>query len=509
MKKLVTILLVALMAFALFAGAQSEAAPKTSGSELKGPGNVVLRRLGYNVNFDVNKNYMVPVYEQATGYKVEYFALPAENADEKLLLEISSGKNYDIVNLNINQYRTLVSNGALMPLDDLLNTYGQDILKGNDKEVWDALRGSDGKIYGVPYMHPYPNEVTTFLTARMDLLKKAGINTIPKTIDEFENVLKTLKSFYGDQYIILAGPYRVASEGAITLSIPTCITSAFGIYGEWMEQDGKVIYMTEHPNFEKMVETFSRWSKAGYLDPDWAANTASSVTEKFASGKAIMTAGDRTLAQATVPVLMSNLKLTEEDFGFISALEGTDGTCTFMKATQFGKVSAVLKSSKNAADAINWINLKVKDQLFINIGVEGKHFYYDEAGQIAPINPIFADERGDSYYYLDATDAKAFMFQWPSRVRKSAGQWMAFSAVTLKDNAERPWIFVENPFAFMPPKANFARYSATLANALDGFFLQAMAGTRTVRDIPGFMADLKSMNIEAVRAELQDYLNSK
>lgn len=509
MKKLVSVLMIALVAFAAFAGGKPEAAPVGAAGALKGPGNVTLKRLGYNVNFDVNKNYMIPLYEQVTGYKVEYFALPAENADEKLLLEVSSGKDYDIVNLNINQYRTLVSNGALLPLDDLLNEYGQEILKGNNQATWNALKGADGKIYGVPYMHPYPNEVTTFLTVRMDLVRKAGINSVPKTIVEFENLFKTLKSFYGDQYIILAGPYRVASEGAITLSIPTCITSAFGIYGEWMVQDGKVIYMTEHPNFEKMVETFARWAKEGYLDSDWAANTAASVTEKFASGKAIMTTGDRTLAQATVPVLQKNLNLTDSDFGFISALEGADGTCTFQKSTAIGKISAVLKTSKNAADAINWINLKVKDQLFLNIGVEGTHFTYDTDGSIKPINPIFADERGDSYYYLDATDAEAFMFQWPSRVRKSSGQWLAFSNVTIKDNAERPWIFIENPFAFMPAKANFAKYSATLSNALDGFFKQAMAGTRGVKDIKNFQSDLKTMGIEEVRVELQDYLDNK
>ena len=507
MKKLVLVLMIALVAFAAFANAQTEAAPKAAANALKGPGNVTLKRLGYNVNFDVNTDYMVPLYEQATGYKVEYFALPAENADEKLLLEVASGKDYDIVNLNVNQFRTLVSNGALLPLDDLLNQYGQDILKGNDEATWNALKGPDGKIYGVPYMHPYPNEVTTFLTCRMDLMKAAGVTSVPKTISEFENALAKLKAYYGDKYILLAGPYRVASEGAITLSIPTCITSAFGIYGEWMLDGNKVIYMTEHKNFEKMVETFARWAKLGYLDPDWAANTAASVTEKFSSGKAIMTCGDRTLAQAVIPVLQGT-GLKDSDFGFVSALEGDDGTCTFQKATQIGKVSAVLKSSKNAADAINWINLKVKDQLFLNIGVEGTHFTYDADGSIAPINPIFADERGDSYYYLDATDAPAFMQQWPSRVRKSAGQWLAFSNVTIKDNKDREWIFVENPFAFMPAKANFAKYSATLSKALDDFFAQAMAGTRTTKDIATLKSDLKANGLEEVRVELQDYINT-
>ena len=201
--------------------------------------------------------------------------------------------------------------------------------------------------------------------------------------------------------------------------------------------------------------------------------------------------------------------LVNDDFGFISALEGEDGTCTYMESTSIAKVSAVLKKSKNAADAINWINLKVQDQLFINIGVEGVHFTYDEDGSINPINPIFADERGDSYYYLDATDAFAFKDQWPSRIRKSEAQWIAFEAATIDVNEERPEIFVPNDFAYMPASANYARYNTTLLNSLNDFVLQVMAGSRSVNDVSTFMKDWKVNGGEDVRADLQAYIDAQ
>ena len=234
MKKPLALLLSLLMLFSLTAcggggnnqpasdGNQSTEAPsgdkntggeQTAVPELKGPGNVTLKRLGYNAAFDPNNDINADVLKQSTGYDVEYFMLPAENADEKLLMDISGGADYDCVNVSVNQWRTLVAQGALQPLDDVLEAYGQDILAGNSDTVWDALRGEDGHIYGVPYMYPHSHEIAMFMVARMDLLKAAGINEVPTTIDEFYDCLVTLKEYYGDEYVILAGPFKPKSVG--------------------------------------------------------------------------------------------------------------------------------------------------------------------------------------------------------------------------------------------------------------------------------------------------------
>lgn len=509
MKKVLSVVLVMLCALALFANGQNESTTQAS-TVLKGPGNVTLKRLGYNAGFDVNTNYMVPVMKEITGYDVEYFALPAQNADEKLLMEVASGKDYDIVNLSVDQWRTLVSNGALMPLNDLLEEYGQDILKGNTDDVWNALSDENGNIYGVPYMYPYDTEVNNFMVVRMDLLRKAGIEELPKTLDEFYNMLVTLKKYYGDDYIILAGPYKNAANGSNSLIFPQVISSAFGIYNDWMvDEDGKVFYISEHENFDDMISFLAKCASEGLFDPDWAANTTSSVTEKFASGRAIIACADRNLVQACIPALMTSNGLEEDDFGFIQPLEGADGTCMYLKSENIGKISSILKNSKNAADAINWINLKVQNQLYINIGVEGVHFTYDSDGSINPINPIFADERGDSFYYIDATDSEAFKVQWPSRIRKSAAQWLAFYNVTIKTNEERPEIFVDNPFVFMPASENYAKYNTTLLNSINDFILQVMAGTRSVNDVSRYMNDWKNNGGELVRTDLQNYIDAQ
>ena len=489
-------------------GSNTPADNTPSVPELKGPGNVTLKRLGYNAAFDPNNDIGAKIIEQSTGYHVEYYMLPSENANEKLIMDVSGGADYDAININMNQFRQLVAQGALQPLDDLLEVYGQDILNsGHSEEVWDALRGDDGHIYAVPYMYPAAHEIANFFTVRTDLTKAAGIEEMPKTLDEFYNMLVTLKNYYGDQYIICAGPFYQASEANEAWAVPKCITSAFGIYSDWMVVDGKVIHMTEHENFPAMLDFMAKLQAEGLIDPDWAVNNETTLKEKFSAGKVIVCAANRGLGDYAVPALMENHGVTWDDLDYITALVGEDGTCTYMETTNFNFVTAIPKSSKNAADVMNWWNLRVKDELFITIGEEGVHFNYDENGGIDPINPIFAEERGSSYWYCDVTTAIYGSERWPSRVRKSAGQWHAFSAVTM--NAPDYIQFTTNEFKFKPATENFSTYNTTLFNDTMDFLKQVMAGTRSSSDIESLHKDLVVAGLDDVRAELQDYYDAK
>lgn len=295
MKKALSILLTAALLLTCLAGCGGAGSASPSGTDtsgtsqstaganvpaLKGPGNVTLKRLGYNVAWDPTTDIMVDVLKETTGYDVEYYALPAENADEKLVMEVAGGASYDIIQCSPDQFQTLMSQGALMPLNDLLDVYGQDILNGVSEDSWRAVSGEDGNIYGIPYKYPYAQEVQGFMVCRWDLMQEAGIEAIPTTIDEFYDCLVKLKEHFGDQYIIFSGPYRSASEGNGTWIFPQAIAAAFGIYNDWMvDEDGNVYYMTEHENFGKMIEFLSKCQQEGLLDPDWAVNTSSTVQE--------------------------------------------------------------------------------------------------------------------------------------------------------------------------------------------------------------------------------------
>ena len=140
------------------AGTEGSSSEQPNVPALKGPGNVTLKRLGYNVAFDPNTDINAQVLEESTGYHAEYYMLPAENADEKLLMDISGGADYDVVSTTVNQWRTLVAQGALQPLDDLLEVYGQDVLAGNSETVWNAVRARTATSTAFPICTPIPRK---------------------------------------------------------------------------------------------------------------------------------------------------------------------------------------------------------------------------------------------------------------------------------------------------------------------------------------------------------------
>lgn len=503
MKRWLSILIAALLMLGCFASASADtlAAEKPT-----------LKYLGYNISWDPNTDQMAAVYEETTGYHVEYNVLPAENADEKLMMEVSSGANYDVLQVSPTQFQMLLSQGALRPLTDLLNEYGKDILAGVSQESWTACSSEDGQIYGIPYKVPYPSEIGTFMVCRLDLMEQAGVTKIPTTIDEFYDCLVALKAKFGDEYILFTGPFRVASEAGMGVSwdIPQSISSAFGIYADWMVDDsGKVIYMTEHENYPKMIEFFNKLMSEGLLDKDWAVNNTTTVNEKLSSGKAIIACSNRTGAMVTTPVMMSELGLAKEQIGYIGALSDAEGNCKYMKTEAINQVTCILKSCKNAADVINWINIKQQNQLFLNIGVEGVHFNYDAEGAISPINPIFAEERGNSFWYINSTDEAEFAVQWPSRVRKSDAMWWPFYEITIKTNQEHPEIFVPNTFAFMPSLPNYSKYNQSLFKGTSDFTLQLIASTKTLeKDFDAYKSDWAINGGEDVRAEMQAWYDS-
>lgn len=477
---------------------------------LKGPGNVVIKSMYQNVTFDPNTDLMAGLIEEATGYKAEYYMLPAENADEKLAMEVASGADYDIIRCSVNQFNMLLSSGALMSLNDLLDAYGQDILAGYSQETWDAVSDSDGNIYGIPYKYASDQEVASFLVCRWDLMEQAGIKEIPETLGEFYDCLVTLKNYYGDEYIIFTGPYLPTTEKNENWVFPKVIASAFGIWNEWMTDDeGNVIYMTEADGFEDMLEFLQKLYDEGLIDPDWAVNTNDSVNEKFSSGRAIISCSSRSGCNVSSPTIISNLSLTYDDLAYIGPLSGADGTCTYMTTEALSSVSVILKSCTNAADVINWCNLKLQNQLYLNFGEEGVHFTYDENGTMVPINPIFSDERGNSYWYCNAMDMAAYQKDWPARIAKSEAQYDAWENVTVVAQENNPEIFVDNPFKFMPASDAYSTYNTALHTLLSDYIIQIIAGAKDYSDMESMMKDWTAAGGEDVRAELQEYINSK
>mgnify|MGYP002510444696 CR=1 FL=1 len=466
-------------------------------TELKGPGNVELSFLGFSLDFDPNTDVMAGVIEEKTGYKVNYSMLPSDGADEKLIADVAGGVKYDILKVTQGQFEKLFSQGALMPLNQLLDAYGKEITAGlKDKEMWAPFSDEQGQIYGIPFMNEYPKQIP-FITVRKDLMREAGVDEIPATIDEFYDALVSLKNYYKDQYIILT------AQGGWD---ETCkmIASGFGIYHDWMvDDDGNVYYMTEHENYNEYISFMKKLYDEGLLDSEFAVNTSSTVQEKLASGQAIMGSSSHSPQITISTSLVDNFGVAKEDIGYICPLSGSDGTSLYLAGDGVNYVTCILKNCENAADVIHYINLKVQNQESICIGEEGVHFNRDENGAYIPIMPRFTDDKGNAWWYINATDTESYAIQWQARVRKNEYQWDSFENTSVYTVENRPEIYVPNVFLYKPATGAYTEYNVTLKNELQNYMLQVISGNDKGLDV--FTKDWQAAGGDAVKEDLQEW----
>jgi sn-glycerol 3-phosphate transport system substrate-binding protein len=82
-----------------------------------------------------------------------------------------------------------VKNGVVYPFEDMADKFGVNFNKDDYiPGIRNFYADSDGKMIGIPF-----NSSTCLMYANMDILKKAGIEEIPSTYEEFEAVAQQIK----------------------------------------------------------------------------------------------------------------------------------------------------------------------------------------------------------------------------------------------------------------------------------------------------------------------------
>lgn len=455
-----------------------------------------LKVLGYNASFDPNADPIAREIEEITGYKAEYFMLPAQNADEKLNVELSSGSSYDILMLLASQYHKLVGQGALLPLDDLLASQGDHIMAAIKPETWKSCQ-LNGQTYAIPYRKEYTKDVTDFILVRKDLLDKAGV-AIPKTIDEFYDTLVAVKAAYPDM-IPFTGPNSTEAMAGSSSTLSPTIGSAFGIYTTWQDIDGELVNMIKQPRMKDQLTFMSKLYSEGLIDQDWPINTGTTINEKFTSGKAVMMMCNRNTATILMPLVKENYP--EADLAYILPLEGENGERGAQSEDAIVVYACIPKNSKHAEDAMKFMNLKQEPSnfLYLTLGTEGIDFSRDNEEYI-PIMPAFGTHRSTAYWYLTSIDEYNYPMMWMARVRKNAYMWDAFEKVALASaDISKP-----NPIGYMPPNETVSKYQQSLGKLSNDYYLKVIAG---VESIDGYDAFVKSWE-NSGGAEMSEQINN-
>ncbi|MBD2871857.1 type 2 periplasmic-binding domain-containing protein [Paenibacillus arenilitoris] len=270
-------------------------------------------------------------------------------AKEKLNLLLGSSDELDTFNGNWDDY---APKGAIIPLGDLLDEYGQDIKKAWPQEAWDYMTDKEGTIWGIPRGMPathYP------IWIRTDWLKKLELE-MPQTLDELEAVLKAFKE--GD-------PDGNGKDDTIPMmtdlnGIKNALLGGYTEHGNsnWFDSSDQMLKPAElAPGFKDFVAKMADWYQKGYLYKESFA--------KFDPLELLKTnrVGTSSMWYSRITLLFPQIKANlpeEADYEIIRGIQGPKGKP--MTASP-GSTTAQLitKKSKNAAAVIQFINDQYKD----------------------------------------------------------------------------------------------------------------------------------------------------
>jgi putative aldouronate transport system substrate-binding protein len=473
MKRTLAIVLSAILIGSTFIGCKKAEVKPTDTSNTNAP-KPTLRFLGQYDRYDFNADPVAKDLEEKTGYKVNYECLPAENPDEKLNLLMTNKEEFDVMKLNSAQYYKLASEGALEPIDTLIEKYGKNLKDVISQASWDSAK-INGKIFGVPEKASM-DTIGTQLAFRQDILEELKLQ-VPKTTDELYTVLKTIKEKKNIIPLTLHSGESIISE----------ISGAFGITTSWVPKDGKLTHRVEDPAVKEYLTFMNKLYAEGLIDAEMPTNNGSKVIEKFTSGKAAVMRLAWWSAPSVYPALQKNFPNAK--VALATPLKGKDGKAGAVFSTGISWYIAIPKASKNKEDAMKWMDTKMKEDVFrsFTIGQENVHFTKKD-GAYYPILPKFFDERNNSSWYLTGSNEKVYPVYWQARVRKDINLQTVFEQIQ-KDSAPVGKI---DALAFAPPIPSISKNSIKLSKIETDFYIKVIAGTEKVDGYEKFLQDWKS-----------------
>lgn len=445
----------------------------------------------------VNSSSNATLIEKLTGYKVTYTQLPVDAATT-LTTTFMDKVPYHAIKLTKDQFSDYVNQDLLTDITDALSVYGPDLLANISEESWEVVT-VDGRIYGIPERASSDN-IENPIILNYDLMLQLGLDE-PETLDEFTEVLEAMTAHLG--------------KPALTFDQNTplvyAISAAFGIYTEWQEYDGKVLFYMNAPRYQEYVDYMHDLYKRGLIDQEVSTNKAADCNTRFVNSFKSGSEGAKAGAYATSLWTVSSIVTALESNGVINATQANGELGNYLYYVRSlkenkGDAEKVYRKSgytyitaipfymaSEAGYALDWMNSKIKDTETednfrqIVIGEEGTHWSQDTNGNYLPLLPAF-QEKDDASYYMTGSNETKYTQYWLARVRKQAELYRAWS--TLMSKADQVGVY--NIVDFIPPIEEYNNNRATVELfAQNSFYQMLKDGTG---NFSGILNELNNVN---------------
>jgi len=456
-------------------------------------------------NPDINADIWVKRLEELTNTDLDIKLIPHAEYEQKMVQMFAINDIPDVVQasggITGKELAGSVEAGLFMPLDDLLQEYGQDLLAKIPASAWEYQK-KDGKIYAIPDWLSNTSRRATVI--RQDLLDKTGLPA-PKTVDEYLEVLRAFKKLGVEQ------PFQAREN----LKYADAFFGAYDAYAYnsmFMEQDGKIVpKFFNVENMQNALQTYKTMFDEGLISKEFATINPATYKNNILAGKAgvwNMNANEvlqwQQQMQETVP---------EAKLAIIPSPTGTDGqggNYMYAPMTRNFLINAKVDKEK-AADIIKFLNWMVSDEAatFFTFGWEGET-YTKDGDKINYKQPANADEvnveRYRTYWLWlvqDQTYVKGLMEQTPE------GQDLMKVYDTTLANEGRDGIKFEPRLQAFQDNPDIAPLADVPAPLVMDHIIKMIYGKEPISDWPKVIEEWKSKGGNAVIEEATERYGSK
>lgn len=296
--------------------------------------------------------------------------LPWNDFFTQIPLMIAAGQQIDWTWHNPKVLMNYYNQGLLLPLDELLDTYGPDI-KANIPEVnIEVARSKDGQIAYIPMAYtPTKNKFNSFMV-RQDILDSIGVPEI-NTIEDLEKAAAALNQHYPAMNV-LGADSGISQFFRGFYDTPIELLYSNKMIGINLETN-KVVNLTEDPAFRELSNTMRKWYENGWISEEVIKNPKDHKA-RMVSGNYLIIGGGISDPMDMTPAVRKNIPgAVLKEY----SLDTWKGMYRVMSATDCSGIPVTAKYPEKVMEWLNWISRSNDNFNFIAYGIEGKDFTID------------------------------------------------------------------------------------------------------------------------------------
>ena len=283
------------------------------------------------------------------------------------------------------------------------------------------------------------------------------------------------------------------------------ITSSFGFYFDWNEEDGKLASRVELPEYKEYLGYMKDLYEKGLIDPDLAINNSTTIAEKVASGNVFAWQSSWYDASTQVPALKENLP--DVELLYMDPLKDAEGNRGISCAYALNNVTCIPASAPHAEDAVKMMNAKLDHDTFtyVTLGTEGETFY--------------VDDRRLSSHHAHLHRAARQRLVVPQQLRydplwrhvdgpypPQRGPWRSLRRT--EREIRRKWP-AYSPVALTPSQDAVNEYSSSLTTLIKDYALQVLVGVKNLDEYDSFVSEWKGNGGDAMSEAYNTWFANK